>query len=579
MNTDWLRWIGVLLTISLAACSSGIKGGALPSVPATTPMRSAGGLAQVVLTIVIPKHGQRAAFSPSYVSVATKSLTITASTKGIPAQTFGVNLTPKSNKNCKSTAAAVTCTQTLSLPPAKYTASFATYSGSIKKGKPTGKVLSARQQLKVKVPSKGLKLTIDDRLDGIPASVTFVPAADSTLSGSQSAGYTLSRCATAQQVDVIGVDAAGYYILGKGAPTPALSSSDSTHLAVAASTTSANAFTLTPSTPSTGSTVVLSASVKPPGASGAKIVSASVDVTFGGSICGTIAEYPLPNAYSGPSGITAGPDNNVWFTEPYSNRVGKITTAGTITEFSTAGGTVPIDPDDIVTGPDGNLWFGGVQGIGRMTTAGTLTQYRNADMQAYDVIAGGIAVGPDHNLWFTNCNAYNDSAFGIGKITTDGAIAEFPTPIGINEPHGIAAGSDGNLWFADPSGVDRITTAGTVTQFPGSAYWITAGPDGNLWFTDTSNSAIGRITTAGTIAEFTSGLDAGGAPVKITAGPDGNLWFTDDGANAIGRITTDGTITEYPIPTPQSQPEGIVAGADGSIWFTEYNGNNIGRLQ
>jgi virginiamycin B lyase len=54
-------------------------------------------------------------------------------------------------------------------------------------------------------------------------------------------------------------------------------------------------------------------------------------------------------------GITAGPDGNLWFTEYGGNKIGRITTAGVITEF-------PIPTDDsepwgITSGPDGNLWF------------------------------------------------------------------------------------------------------------------------------------------------------------------------------------------------------------------------------
>jgi streptogramin lyase len=37
-------------------------------------------------------------------------------------------------------------------------------------------------------------------------------------------------------------------------------------------------------------------------------------------------------------------------------------------------------------------------------------------------------------------------------------------------------------------------------------------------------------------------------------------------------------ITEFPIPTPDSGPEGIALGPDGAIWFTENTGNKIGRL-
>jgi len=52
-------------------------------------------------------------------------------------------------------------------------------------------------------------------------------------------------------------------------------------------------------------------------------------------------------------GITAGPDGNLWFVECASNKFGKITTAGVVTEFPSPSAC----PAYIVTGSDGNLWF------------------------------------------------------------------------------------------------------------------------------------------------------------------------------------------------------------------------------
>ena len=48
---------------------------------------------------------------------------------------------------------------------------------------------------------------------------------------------------------------------------------------------------------------------------------------------GTITEFPLPTGGS-PSGITAGPDGNLWFTEFNGNKIGRITPGGTTTGFS-----------------------------------------------------------------------------------------------------------------------------------------------------------------------------------------------------------------------------------------------------
>jgi virginiamycin B lyase len=72
---------------------------------------------------------------------------------------------------------------------------------------------------------------------------------------------------------------------------------------------------------------------------------------------------------------TAGPDGNLWFTEYLGNKIGRITPAGTVTEFaiSTSGSF----PYGMTAGPDGNLWFtesGGNQ-IGHITPAGVVTEF------------------------------------------------------------------------------------------------------------------------------------------------------------------------------------------------------------
>ena len=60
---------------------------------------------------------------------------------------------------------------------------------------------------------------------------------------------------------------------------------------------------------------------------------------------------------SGPLGIVAGCDGNLWFTESANpGRIGRITPAGTIDEF-TAGLTPDSAPVGIAAGPDANLWF------------------------------------------------------------------------------------------------------------------------------------------------------------------------------------------------------------------------------
>ena len=69
------------------------------------------------------------------------------------------------------------------------------------------------------------------------------------------------------------------------------------------------------------------------------------------------------------TGITTGPDGNLWFSELSGDRVGRITPSGAVTEYS-AGITNGAGPEGITAGPDGAMWFTErfIDGIGRITT-------------------------------------------------------------------------------------------------------------------------------------------------------------------------------------------------------------------
>lgn len=297
---------------------------------------------------------------------------------------------------------------------------------------------------------------------------------------------------------------------------------------------------------------------------------------------GQVIEYPVPTFSSGASGITAGPDGNLWFTELYGNKIGRITVSGIITEYPIP--TSSSGASGITKGPDGNLWFAESLSnkIGRITPNGNITEY---PIPTSGSSPSGITVGPDGNLWFTEYNSGK-----IGRITPGGTVTEFSVPVPQSHPEGITAGSDGNLWFTiigtinDSNEIGRITPRGVVTEYmvqaqiiDSSPDGITAGPDGNLWFTEYASDKIGRITPKGVMTEYAIST-SGTLPSGIIAGPDGNLWFTEYASDKIGCITLKGVVTEYPIPTVDSGPDGITAGPDGNLWFIEYNSNKIGRI-
>ena len=286
----------------------------------------------------------------------------------------------------------------------------------------------------------------------------------------------------------------------------------------------------------------------------------------------SLNEFALA-AGSGPAGDVAGPDGNLWYTEPGTNKIGQIAPSGTIVEFGIP--TAGASPQGIAAGPDGNLWFAetGTSKIAKITTGGVITEFALAAGSA----PYGIAAGPDGNLWFTEGGTAK-----IGRITTAGTITQYALATG-SSPRGITVGADGNLWFVEngASAIGRISTGGTVSTYalpagsqPAS---IAAGSDGNLWYTEPGTTRVGHISTAGVRGVEVS-LAAASQPAGISTGPDGNLWVAEAGTNALARITTAGSLTEFPLFATGSGPAGIARGADGNLWVTESQGSRLGRV-
>jgi streptogramin lyase len=303
----------------------------------------------------------------------------------------------------------------------------------------------------------------------------------------------------------------------------------------------------------------------------------------------TVTHFQLPPGVEAGS-LAAGPDGALWFTEIAGSlggsllptSIGRITTAGVVTEF-------PLPPagnrtGGIASGPDGAVWFTELVcqdlscespppsgKIGRITSAGRITEFTTPT-------AGRITTGSDGNLWFVEVSANK-----IGRLTPGGTLTQFDVPSTVTPLRGITAGPDGALWCTTSSStVLRITTEGDVRAIASDSCLpaaITAGPDGNVWFTDTSG-AIGRIDrTSLRVTEFplpTSSVIYRNAN-EIASGSDGNLWFTRL-FGGIGRITANGLITEFPLEKSGFALD-IVAGPDGALWFTELEGNRIGRLE
>ncbi len=138
---------------------------------------------------------------------------------------------------------------------------------------------------------------------------------------------------------------------------------------------------------------------------------------------GRVTELADTGIGSNLRGITRGPagDCNLYVADRGQDCIVKVNAAGQIANiFFLAIGSGPVG---VVAGPDGNLWFteNGLNRIGQVTTAGDIKH--EAVIPSPSTLPEGIAVGPDGNIWFTEAGGNR-----VGRVFTGVSPPPTPTP-------------------------------------------------------------------------------------------------------------------------------------------------------
>lgn len=362
---------------------------------------------------------------------------------------------------------------------------------------------------------------------------------------------------------------------------------------------------------------------------GAPLHTASIPIVVDGHP-GTITEYPAPFE---PIWVAMAPDGNAWFQS--HNSVNRITPAGSIASYSTAGIVQYSEFQQMAFGSDGAMWFtaavshGTTAGcpefpavpsaecttIGRVTLGGVMTR-PIPSIGAFENLPVNIknqqnvaAAGPNHETWFAFCagpeNGFTNPCgrFRYISVREDGSIdVDGKLPLVDREGNGYFAqsmleGPDGNMYITGQLNVicppstpavalfqidshGRLIRTFDLTSIGGG--FMAVGPDGNLWMD--SGAGIARVSLSGELIARYPVPDPNTFVNTITAGNDGAMWFTEFNLGKIGRITMDGVITEYAVD-PNSGPAGIASlageftGGHGRIWFAEQFASKMAKIE
>lgn len=322
----------------------------------------------------------------------------------------------------------------------------------------------------------------------------------------------------------------------------------------------------------------------------ALLVSSLLVVAGTSSASAAVSVYPVPTSNAGLGRIVTAPNGDMWFVEEDTNKIGRITAQGVITEFNlgetTTGEGRVIDID---AAPDGSIWVIYDSGwkaarLNPATGSADVTQ-----LGAYPY-GGAVRVGADNVAWVT----LNYDESGILRI-----VPGQPTVWTANAPacdDVLGEAADGTMWCqgGDASGQDTLVkvgadaNSGVTYPLPSDATYpmgLAGGPVGSIWFTRSSTPTMFTSPSRGSVGYLDQATGATqiwqtgsrSAPQDIVRGPDDRMWFTNRGAApGIGHISATGvgaisSVGNY-------EPTSLTFGPDGAIWFTDEKNNSIVRV-
>jgi virginiamycin B lyase len=340
-------------------------------------------------------------------------------------------------------------------------------------------------------------------------------------------------------------------------------------------------------------------------ARGAALAVTALLTVGGGAARGAgVTIFPDPTASAGLAHIVPGPDGALYFTQDNAFEIGRITTAGQISQFPVPESQTTAEVGNAGQGPDeiassgGRLWFlSDTQSrLFAMTTAGQLTEaadgYTTPDGPYVSDPMDGLAASDAGGVW-TQARLQDT----LRRWSADGSSEQdFALPDNNHSLHPMTLGPDGRVDFGfqntDGQYIDIASDSGTGFQsvpieLVDHTYEISSlafSSTGTLWLTEyepspgyfpASGGAIGSYTpgAASATATSTQQLGADLVPHSLVAGPGGVMYFAT--TSGLGKISPGGQITLASVAP--YHPTDLAMGSDGNLWFVDASANVIGQ--